>query len=146
FWFVNANNEEPVRVGLNSKNCKCTNVEVRLMTDDWKSRRATLLAGQVVATLPALAAPVGQPLPLSALGVMAADEAEPVLGQREQEAKLLPLMEKQNLKDSVLVPAQAIGYIRLHWSGEGAISTFNADLWQNQKGDFNVAKLEARVR
>jgi hypothetical protein len=114
FWFENPN-KEPVTVGLNRKTCKCTNVELFVLNEDWKKRRNELEKAstddQIWSDLAAAIPPVG-------------------------------LLDKEN---SGKVPAGAEGCVRLTWKAEQiGPRILGAELWQgNSEGPSQ--KLEVNV-
>lgn len=114
FWFENPN-KEVVTVGLNRKTCKCTNVELFVLNDEWKKRRSELEKAspddQIWSDLAAAIPPVG-------------------------------LLDKEN---SGKVPPGAEGCVRLTWKAEQTgPRVLGAELWQGNP-DGPSQKLEVNV-
>jgi hypothetical protein len=131
FWFQNECGR-PVKVGLNAKSCKCTDVELTIAPESWKPR----LLAEAVARLLQRA-----PRMLPDWTVWAATyQRERVFAEMpESEAKTTPL----TLEDSVEVPPGGLGWVRLTWRGERPEPRFlNADLWMNQQTGSVNAVLE----
>src|SRR5687767_5715544 len=52
FWFHNPSQEKEVRLGLNGKNCVCSEVEIFLLQGQWHSKLAPLPLAPLVAGNP----------------------------------------------------------------------------------------------
>jgi hypothetical protein len=130
FWFRN-DHPEPVTLGLKRTNCKCTAVEVFLL-DEEGQRRLVQDALALVGTgslgltpLLALQALAFQQIHLSATG--------PTELLRE--------------KDSMDVPAGAVGWVRMRWKGERVgRQTLAIELWMDSKENGKIAGLATRLR
>src|SRR5262249_28120944 len=123
-----------VPVGMISKSCTCTQVEVSIAPEGWKSDWAEASAGQVLRQA-SLLLPSGA---LNSLQNMAANTPE----LSDSQGKTTPLT-KEN---SFTVPAGASGWVRLSWQKPDA-RTLNtsADLWMSRKDSTTTARLEASV-
>jgi hypothetical protein len=131
FWFCN-DSGYAVPVGLNSKSCKCTDVELSIVPEEWKSRLLAVTAARVLQR-----APRG----LEDLPTLAATyQGSAVFPQLpEKEVKTTPV----TTDDSVTVPPGALGWVRLNWRGERPEPRFlKADLWMNQRNASLSASLE----
>lgn len=134
FWFANESGRD-VPVGLNGKGCTCSEVEIVVASANW---RPYLLGSAVT---PALQLP---PHGLENLTTLAAacdrQHLYPELLRGEATATLL------TEKNSVVVPAGALGCARLSWRQETVrpLETY-ADLWMGQRGGEVNARLTVRV-
>lgn len=130
FWFVNRN-DEPVALGLNKTNCRCTEVEAFVLPEDRQPAARDLLAG---ATLP----------PWS--GWAATGAALRQLGLDTLKGGMTGARLKQEV-ESIKVPAGAVGFVRLHWDGErpGRASGLEANLWTDSQGSGKQATLSVRL-
>jgi hypothetical protein len=100
FWFENPN-KVPVTVGLNRKTCKCTNVELFVLNDEWKARRKAL------------------------------EQAAPDDQIWSDLAAALPPLRLLDKSEEGKVPAGAQGCVRLTWKAEKTgPQVLGAELWQ----------------
>jgi hypothetical protein len=129
FWFKNAN-PHAVEVGLEWKNCKCSEVDIRLLTPEEEAQVERLgLDGSTISVLEAS----GGVFP--ALGPAAAlhqevqrfsNQPESLKRMASEEGKVIP----------AVVPAQAAGFIRLRWVGRQlGPELLQAKLWGQAPGD-----------
>jgi hypothetical protein len=135
FWFHNES-KHSVAVGLNSKSCKCTDVELAIAPESWKPFLLATAAARVLQR-----APKG----LEDLPTLAATCQNSALFSLE-----LPMHEVKTtaltFEDSVVVPAGRLGWVRLNWRGERPEPRIlNADLWMNQRGSSLNAVLQVGV-
>ncbi len=132
YWFVNETEQE-MAVGLNSKGCTCSEVEITVAPPSWMPYLASS------AVLGALQQP---PRGLDNLTMLAAAYA------REHLFPEMPSAESTMLtrEFSATVPAGAIGRVRLSWHQPVVkpLVTY-ADLWMGQRGGSANARLETRV-
>jgi hypothetical protein len=132
FWYHNENDAD-LTVGLWSKTCKCTNVELYVLPPQAKTRVLAAVADR-------MAQAHQGPLALACLLLA---QNEPAYLDAEGTAELTPL----ESKESGRVPAGAVGWIRLKWSGEQARpQDLNADLWSNSKERGPSMALKVRVQ
>jgi hypothetical protein len=133
FWFVNDSGEE-VPVGLNSKSCTCTQVELSIAPESWKSRLPEEAAGRVLQRA-SLLLPSGE---LDGLQTLASYAPE----LSESEVKTTQLTRG----NSVTVPKDAMGWVRLNWQKpDPRTLNTSADLWMSQQNGTATARLEASV-
>jgi hypothetical protein len=127
YWFRN-DNDRAVRVGLRSKNCKCSSVELYLLPADWQSR---LPAGFDAANA-------------AALGAGPAAAARQALAPARLAEQLKPIHLEQMAEGEV--PPGGQGWVRLKWSGERpGLQEINAVVWSDNKEDGPTVTLSARV-
>jgi hypothetical protein len=120
FWFENRNTE-PVTMGLVKTNCRCTSVEAFVLPVERADAARKLIAHEGGGTWFDSSAVFFQPaLALFQEGLTGSELKQQVA--------------------SIDVPAGAIGWVRLKWSGEktGNKSSLEANLWM---GDANKGKL-----
>lgn len=134
FWFVNESGND-VTVGLNAKGCTCSEVEITVERASWRP----YLVRSAVTT--ALEQPLRRLANLTTL--VAANSREqlyPEMPDSEETSTML------TLENSKVVPADAVGRIRLSWQRETA-NRLNAyaDLWTGQRGSSTNARLEVNV-
>jgi len=128
FWFVNAN-DRPLDVGLKETSCtKCVGADLFLLPPERRPELALLAARLTLAHRGALD--------------VATREAVSVLTLRDLEtsARQLPL------EPRATVPAGALGWVRVHWTG-GSLSTsrMTATLWMDNQEDGAEERLELNV-
>jgi hypothetical protein len=143
FWFEN-HNEDGVQVGLVSRSCQCSRVELFLVPHGQTPPLRAYAAGQLAAAAPTGVG--GDPaLALTGLGRLAglaiAQEGKTgrVLGDRLEG---LPL----TLEESRLVPPGAIGWVRLHWAvDKPGDRRLGVELWTDHR-QAEATLLQAQVR
>jgi hypothetical protein len=127
FWFRNEN-DQPVQVGLEGKNCKCSNVRLYLLPSDFQGLLSAdwdAAFGLALGAGPAVAAK--GPLAAGRL----AEELQPVA--LDQLAK-------------ALVPPGGRGWVRVGWSGERpGPQRIKATLWTDNKAEGPTVDLNAAV-
>ncbi|HWG41654.1 MAG TPA: hypothetical protein VN688_02630 [Gemmataceae bacterium] len=134
FWFYN-DSKEDLPVGLNLKGCTCSEVDLTLVPESWKPRFLAEAAGRLLQR-----APQG----LSQLPTVAAtvtpERVFPELPEKETKTVTL------TAENSVVVPAGAIGWVRLKWTRThvGRLILF-AELWMGQRGGSVSARLDVGV-
>lgn len=130
FWFVNSTSA-PIRVGLKSKSCTCTNAELFLATPELQQRRA--VNGQVA-----------QLWPLGGLGVPAYLTREKNrMDDPGQAATRFPLT-PQDEGGQPVGPGMR-GWVRLNWTGDReSVQVLRAELWHHDKNGPTQA-VEARL-
>src|SRR5262249_1158181 len=124
FWFENANDEE-VRVGLYSKNCTCSDVQMFIAPPGWRRE---------------LAAGAGRRLGLMAhvlLPALVSAGAEDSFRTMEKDGAAVP------------VPPRAAGFIRLMWEGRAGsqgpqAQRLNAQPWTKHPGGGPATRHAAR--
>lgn len=134
FWFVNESGQN-LEVGLNSKGCTCSEVEIALAPESWRAY------GDCMSSTQALQLPLRRLEGLTMLAALNAREHRfPELAGTNASSLLLT---KEN---AFLVPAGALGRVRLSWQQPQArtLNTF-ADLWIGQRGGAVNARIDARV-
>jgi hypothetical protein len=137
YWFFNANSE-PVTVGLKTKNCKCTAVELFVLPQEAESllardaRRMVELGGSV----PAL--PLAGGLSLLAYHEAALPRVQEMAGRPH---------ELKHATESADVPGKAIGWVRLRWHADNeGRQTMAAALWFHSSNGDKGVNLMAAVR
>jgi hypothetical protein len=101
FWFVN-DNEEPVQIGLQKKNCTCADVQLFLPPPEYQARARAMQANMV-----------GQFAgPLGALAGMAAT------ADLQAIQKATSPLEMFASRESHTVPPGAVGWVRMIWNGD----------------------------
>jgi hypothetical protein len=129
FWFRN-DNDQPVRVGLDAKNCTCSGVAIAILPE--KAREQLLGA---TASWPRL----GWQGPIWLIGPMAV-----ALEVVQKQALLKEMMDRA---DAVEVPPQGVGFVRLRWTRkETGTKTLQAALWMGEKGSLRSASLAAQIQ
>jgi hypothetical protein len=130
FWFRN-DNEKPVKVELKRTSCKCTAVELFLLPEQATER----LLSDAVALFG-----VGS-------GGRTAALALHCLALPEMQKGALGPAELLRDKESVSVPAGAVGWVRMSWKAEKLGRQIQeAELWMDGKDVGKSARLETRVR
>lgn len=128
YAFYNPNAEE-VKLGLDRKSCRCAGVEVLVMA----AANRRLVAPWAVA--------------LCGTGGLAPLLAVPLAGQGmaalEKGASSTELLEKN---ESVTVPGNMLGWVRLHYKGERAgPQALSASLWMDDRAAGQPATLQLRM-
>jgi hypothetical protein len=131
FPFENPYDEE-VKVGLYSKNCICTNVQIVLAPPAWKERHAQLTAAKNKAEAPffSLIGPAGYweaqhrlPLP----------EEDQELHALEGAAEVIAKLEPDRGPEAANVPGKSRGWVRLAWNDNNSnrepLKRYSGDLW-----------------
>jgi hypothetical protein len=117
FWFQNENNV-PVDVGIEHKNCKCSSIHVCVLTSEERERYVRWACGAAVFPLSQLTR-FGRDLAVASFGLQGMlDDVEN--SNPELEAGRGFKLNWQQLKkdeDRVTVPAKAFGMVRLGWDG-----------------------------
>jgi hypothetical protein len=134
FWFYNDSGQN-LPVGLNRKGCTCSEVDVSIAPESWKPR----LLGEAASRLLQRA-----PRGLDGLPTLAAtfDPQRVFPNLPENEAATTTLTEE----NSVVVPAGAIGWVRLSWQRPiPEPLLLYADLWMGQRGGSVNARLDVGV-
>ncbi|HEY7428431.1 MAG TPA: hypothetical protein VH682_29635 [Gemmataceae bacterium] len=133
FWFVNDSGQD-VPVGMNSKSCTCTQVELAIAPESWKSRWLEEAAGRVLQQASLL-------LPSQELnGLQTLASYAPKLSESEVNTTLL------TRDNSFTVPAGAFGWVRLTWQKpEARALNTSAELWMGHRDSTTSARLEASV-
>lgn len=131
FWFTNDNDEE-VRVGLNEKNCTCSNVKLFIAADGWRKQLAAT-AGQRHGLMSHIVLPA-----VVTAGADAGAFHELRMSQPPQKG------------EGVVVPARAAGLVRLSWEGRRGTAAvqgqpLNAELWTQTPGTVGVRLLIAAL-
>jgi hypothetical protein len=134
FWFANETGQD-VPVGLNAKGCTCSEVEITVAPAYWQ----TYVMGSAVTQ--ALEQPPRSLANLTTLAV--AWDRERLYPEMPDGAETSKMLTQDN---SLVVPAGAIGRVRLSWRQERPrpLQTY-ADLWMGQRGGTVNAKLEVNV-
>jgi len=129
FWFVNRN-DEPATVGLDKTNCRCSEVEAFMLPDTpLTAQLALLLQGRQNHSGPAVV-----------LGLW----REPLLAAAAQGLQGVRL--KKDEVPSVQVPAAAVGFVRLHWTGEKTGQPrLQAILWMGSPDSGRTAPLQVQL-
>lgn len=127
YWFRN-DNDQPVRVGLARKNCKCLSVELYPLPPDWEARL-----------------PKGFDLANGlALGAGPAVACRQALAPAVLAGQLTPVHLEQLAEGEI--PAHGEGWVRLKWSADKAGGQqINAVLWTDNKADGPTVTLNAMV-
>lgn len=133
YWFVNDSDQE-LAVGLNSKGCTCTDVELTVAPPDWMPTLARS------AVLGALQLPPRGLANLTTLAAATLDRSHLFPELSNSEMTMLTRV------FSTTVPPRAVGRVRLTWRQEVAkpLKTY-ADLWMGQRGGSVNVRLEAGV-
>ncbi|HTU20045.1 MAG TPA: hypothetical protein VMG10_18415 [Gemmataceae bacterium] len=134
FWFANDSGND-VTVGLNGKGCTCSEVEITVAPASWHP---------YLIRLAGMSALQGQPRDLSNVVTL--------LATWKRELQALAMLESEEtsrmltLDSYLVVPAGAIGRVRLSWHQEQIrqLNTY-ADLWMGQRGGTANARLVANV-
>jgi hypothetical protein len=103
FWFKN-DNPAPLPVGVFSKTCQCTHVELLVAPSDWKE-------------------------------VPAPADREKAMKELEKLTNPTELLDRDNDAPAPVVPAGAVGALRLRWTGDRpGPKDLAAVLWMGEKG------------
>ncbi len=125
YWFCNTN-DKPVRIGLNSKNCKCTNVEAYYLPED-VSRR-------IVADARAL---------------VSADELAQAVKPYQDDSELKSQATRKALEtpsDYLSVPPGRLGWVRLNYKGEKpGPQLVSAAMWMEERDTGALATLQLKL-
>jgi hypothetical protein len=142
FWFEN-DNAEPVKVGVEAKNCTCAGVELFVVPESerWKERQKQVAkaAAEQMGT-----APVGVGLPnLLVAALPRAVGKDPELARLEEAATPVSLLDKT---ESATVPPGAVGWVRVRWSATETKGPkmLKATLWFGASGAGQL-DLETRI-
>jgi hypothetical protein len=128
FWFAN-DNDEDLAVGLKSKGCRCSNIEMKVMPPEWKQNFLKLAEANKKATLQEQLRFAGE-----------VDDSH----LRQLEGKEKPVVVEHSGTFGK-VPAGAFGRIRVQWKRDkGGPQVLWAQLWTDQP-DNESARLQLKV-
>jgi hypothetical protein len=134
YWFLNDNGQD-VLVGLNEKGCTCSEVEITVAPPSWIPYLARSAVNHLALQQP--------PHALNSLTLLAAaNDREHLFPELPEDGKTTKLTREF----STLIPAGAVGRVRLSWRQEQVkpLTTY-ANLWMGERGSSASARLETRV-
>jgi hypothetical protein len=138
FWFQNDNAQE-VPVGLNSKSCQCTQVEVTVLPESWQPRLAAVAASRRFLYLQ-------RPLELLPFDLISLAACQQEVISRDLVSANLPDTQLW-MENSVTVPPGALGWVRLLWSGDKlGPRNLHADVWMGHRGSSASAQFDVEIR
>ena len=145
FLFENPQAEE-VKIGLKHKSCECAGFQVVLASPEWKTRRAQLWAGEVLA--PPMPFEAAATQPFIATNELLTPESARTL--HELENALPPFaeltLETKGKLNEVVIPGKSLGWIRLAWTaGKTDKQLFNGELWIGSPSSGLNAQVETRL-
>lgn len=124
YWFFNTN-DKPVKLGLNSQNCKCTSVEVYVLSEE-ASRQ--YLGGKPVESPDKLAERIA---PLQSRTDL----------ESQAQSKALAVG-----NEYIEAPAGSLGWVRLRYKGEkSGQQTVGSKIWMDNSRTGQLATLELRL-
>jgi hypothetical protein len=140
--------DEDIKIGLINKNCRCASVKVAPATPEWKTRRAVLAAGEIMAAYPAADLGLENFFAVTSAVLRTNPDAEL---QKLQEA--LPATATLDPRDSpqagqqeAVVQSRFVGFIRLGWDDtKMGPQPFSAELWIGNPNSNVTAMLEVPV-
>lgn len=137
FWFQNDSGRE-VPVGLVRKSCKCSQVELALLSESAKARVLASAAARVLQRAPRT---------LTDLPTWAAtfqyDQVYPAAAVPEEGVVTTRLQQMENM---VAVPNGAVGWVRLRFHGEEEKPRpLEAELWMFDRNGTNTVSLDLGV-
>jgi hypothetical protein len=126
------NSAETVELGLDGKNCRCSEVEALVLTDEdqqhMQHQALSAIAAQVLNAPAGVMAVIGP-------GAVMNDMGRAFLEQNKR-WHVLKKAEKEAEETVVKVPGKASGYVRLGWSGKKAgLEKLIATVWVQAPGD-----------
>ena len=138
FWFENTAST-PVQLGVRNTSCYCAKVEVGTLPKEWKDKLAAKQAARTAAYFQ-------QQTPLNLVGPVAW-ERELAGGTSDVDVQWLSIKDKTaGIHRAVTIPAEAVGWIRLVWTGETAAPVrLLAEVWTEDEEAGAIETLEVQV-
>ncbi len=144
FYFENPNAED-VKVGLISTGCTCTSIQIVLGTPEWKTRRAGLLAKEIVAPLQGCNALGWEPFQAHAQLLKPSADVKGLEDLERATPEMATLVPGEGQKEAV-VPGKCVGWMRMVWTKDRpTMQRFRGDLWVGSPHSAMTVILEATI-